>query len=167
MTNILPPGTDTTTSTEWTEVQPCVGYYRQRKVWASDWDETGRVNCYCCTCTESHDRVNTDKHCRNHGFAGRRPCAVHNLPGDPDQDGTVPDAITNVNTTTWPPSKIPLWQTAGTQENLELLLAALSTWQCCGSPMSCAARCQASELDNILAYAYQSVNAVVKTGEGN
>jgi hypothetical protein len=53
------------------------GVKRLRTVYASAWAEIERTNCFCCTCPAN----NTDPHCRNHGFAGRRPCEEHNLPG--------------------------------------------------------------------------------------
>lgn len=48
----------------------------ERVVWASDWRETKRIACHCCTCDDSMDAA-----CRNHGFYGQRPCDIHNLPG--------------------------------------------------------------------------------------
>lgn len=49
----------------------------ERVVWASDWRETERLACHCCTC----DDDGMDAACRNHGFYGQRPCDIHNLPG--------------------------------------------------------------------------------------
>lgn len=37
-----------------------------------------RTDCYCCSCGDGgHDAA-----CRNHGWAGRRPCELHNMPGE-------------------------------------------------------------------------------------
>lgn len=37
-------------------------------------------DCFCCSCG---DRDGPDAACRNHGFAGRRPCDRHQMPGEP------------------------------------------------------------------------------------
>ena len=37
-----------------------------------------RTDCFCCTC----DGLYQDVYCRNHGFAGKRICDIHNMPGD-------------------------------------------------------------------------------------
>lgn len=44
-----------------------------------------RTNCFCCSCG---DRLN-DPACRNHGFAGRRPCLEHDMPGSPWDDDMI------------------------------------------------------------------------------
>jgi hypothetical protein len=46
-----------------------------------------RTDCFCCTCG---DRAGSDPACRNHGYAGRRPCDIHNLPGQEWDDEMVP-----------------------------------------------------------------------------
>lgn len=38
-----------------------------------------RDDCYCCSCGE---REGSDPFCRNHGFAGKRKCETHCMPGD-------------------------------------------------------------------------------------
>jgi hypothetical protein len=38
-----------------------------------------RTDCYCCSCG---DQPGSDPYCRNHGYAGERPCTVHGMPGD-------------------------------------------------------------------------------------
>lgn len=48
----------------------------ERVVWVSHWKETARYECFCCTCYDG-----TDAACRNHGYYGKRPCDIHNLPG--------------------------------------------------------------------------------------
>jgi hypothetical protein len=66
----------------------------ERVVWASDWRETERLACHCCTCGEDGSM---DAACRNHGFYGERPCDIHNLPGYP-WEGTneMPDSVLTV-----------------------------------------------------------------------
>lgn len=44
-----------------------------------------RTDCYCCTCglgDEGLGWATIDAACRNHGYAGRRPCEYHGMPGD-------------------------------------------------------------------------------------
>lgn len=53
------------------------GVKKMRTIYASEWVVIERYDCYCCTCRNS----NPDPHCRNHGFAGRRPCEEHLMPG--------------------------------------------------------------------------------------
>jgi len=61
-----------------------------------DWTET-RTDCFCCSCG---DREGSDSACRNHGFAAKRPCELHAMPGStwdeemmPDLKGVVPDSV--------------------------------------------------------------------------
>lgn len=68
----------------WVETWSIPGLTRTRTVTASEWSET-RDNCFCCSCPEFG---NSDPFCRNHGFAGTRPCEEHNMPGDFDPDMT-------------------------------------------------------------------------------
>lgn len=89
--------------TVWTETVSEPGIKRTRKVFAADWVEE-RTDCYCCTC-DANDQISgslSDAACRNHGFAGRRPCDIHNLPGEPwditmfeddPRAGTMPMAV--------------------------------------------------------------------------
>lgn len=43
-----------------------------------------RTNCYCCSCDDTGDGfIQNDAACRNHGFAAKRPCELHNMPGQP------------------------------------------------------------------------------------
>lgn len=59
-----------------------------------------RDDCFCCSCGE---RVGSDPHCRNHGFAGRRPCQVHGMPGYADDDGRMPAPVQEYLTDSGPP----------------------------------------------------------------
>lgn len=73
----------------WTEVESVPGLIRRRRVVAEPWVEE-RTNCFCCSC----DELSSDPACRNHGFAGTRPCEVHNMPGQPwDHSGEMPDSV--------------------------------------------------------------------------
>jgi len=61
------------------------------KLKPDDWTET-RTNCFCCSCGD----FTSDPACRNHGFAAKRPCETHNMPGSvwdelPNEDGSIPD----------------------------------------------------------------------------
>ncbi len=56
-----------------------------------------RDNCYCCSCG---DREGSDAACRNHGFAGQRPCETHNMPGQEwgdeassELEGSMPESV--------------------------------------------------------------------------
>jgi hypothetical protein len=76
-----PDGTET-----WTEVyNDFSGVIRRRQVKAEVWAEDERTNCFCCSCPEFG---NSDPFCRNHGFAGTRPCEEHGMPGDFDPEMT-------------------------------------------------------------------------------
>ncbi|WNO27771.1 hypothetical protein SEA_HUWBERT_19 [Microbacterium phage Huwbert] len=71
----------------------------ERVVWASDWRETERLTCHCCTCDEDYwsGYTTNDPACRNHGFAGTRPCDIHNLPGSTWEDtDEMPDSVLTV-----------------------------------------------------------------------
>jgi hypothetical protein len=48
-----------------------------------------RTDCYCCSCPE----FGGDPYCRDHGFAGERPCAEHEMPGTPDEAGVMPVSV--------------------------------------------------------------------------
>ncbi|AVR56891.1 hypothetical protein PBI_TRISCUIT_18 [Microbacterium phage Triscuit] len=68
----------------------------ERMVWASDWRETARFACHCCTCDEDYwsGHTTNDPYCRNHGFYGTRPCDIHNLPGSMGEEDTkMPDSV--------------------------------------------------------------------------
>lgn len=71
-----------------TETWQTPGLTRTR-VLSGEWTET-RTDCYCCSCPESGY---SDPYCRNHGFAGERPCDVHNMPGVEDDDGVMPESV--------------------------------------------------------------------------
>lgn len=74
----------------WTEVETQPGIIRKRKVEAHQWVET-RTDCFCCSCP---DWGGGDPYCRNHGFAGERPCERHNMPGSPDEEsGVMPESV--------------------------------------------------------------------------
>lgn len=49
-----------------------------------------RDNCYCCSCG---DLAGSDPYCRNHGWAGERPCKVHGMPGQEDDEDDMPDSV--------------------------------------------------------------------------
>lgn len=65
-------------SETWIEDVSTPGLIRSRVVTARAWTEK-RTDCYCCSCREDL----TDAACRNHGWAARRPCLTHGLPGQP------------------------------------------------------------------------------------
>lgn len=52
-----------------------------------------RDDCFCCTCGE---REGSDSCCRNHGWWGKRPCDIHDLPGQVDEDGNMPETVKQV-----------------------------------------------------------------------
>jgi len=59
-----------------------------------------RTDCFCCSCMEDdYGHLYTDAACRNHGFAARRPCDIHNLPGQswddtfPEGEGEMPTTV--------------------------------------------------------------------------
>lgn len=55
-----------------------------------------RTECFCCSCPDySHDPA-----CRNHGFAAKRPCELHDMPGstwDPEfmdgEEDIMPESV--------------------------------------------------------------------------
>lgn len=49
--------------------------------------------CLCCSCSDVSNLHITDPYCRNHGFAGSRPCEEHNSPGMPDEEGNMPESV--------------------------------------------------------------------------
>lgn len=49
-----------------------------------------RDDCYCCSCRSGEGG---DPYCRNHGFAGQRPCDVHQMPGQTDENGVMPASV--------------------------------------------------------------------------
>lgn len=49
-----------------------------------------RTTCYCCSCG---DREGSDPYCRNHGWAGTRPCEQHGMSGKVDDDGVMPVSV--------------------------------------------------------------------------
>lgn len=72
----------------WTETSNETGYKLTRQVTATQWVEMERTDCYCCSCDDDDLGNYVDVFCRNHGYAGERPCEVHNLPGTIDPDYT-------------------------------------------------------------------------------
>lgn len=75
----------------WTEHQRWPGYINSRTVTATPWVETSRTDCFCCSCG---DREGSDSSCRNHNYGfDRRPCEVHHLPGQADDDGKMPESV--------------------------------------------------------------------------
>lgn len=79
----------------WVEVETEPGIVRKRYVYAHQWVEK-RTDCYCCSCG---DEAGLDPACRNHGFAAKRPCEVHGMPGSlwdddlPGSGGTMPESV--------------------------------------------------------------------------
>lgn len=53
-----------------------------------------RDNCFCCSCSETeYGQEVTDPYCRNHGYAGMRPCEKHDMPGQEDDEGVMPVSV--------------------------------------------------------------------------
>lgn len=75
-----------------TETWHVPGLTRTRILNPGDWVEE-RTNCFCCSC----DDYSHDPYCRNHGFAGTRPCDTHKMPGAADEDGEMPESVDVVN----------------------------------------------------------------------
>lgn len=73
----------------WTETFEEPGLSGTRIVAAGDWVLT-RTDCFCCSCPESGS---SDPYCRNHGFAGERSCDHHELPGQADEEGRMPESV--------------------------------------------------------------------------
>lgn len=48
------------------------------ETWVKICELRDRRNCFCCSC---RDQEGSDPACRNHGWAARRPCERHNMPG--------------------------------------------------------------------------------------
>lgn len=62
-----------------------------RTVYASPW-HVEVVQCYCCTCREDdYGMLSNDAACRNHGFAGTRPCDIHGTAGSEWDDEMIPN----------------------------------------------------------------------------
>jgi hypothetical protein len=62
----------------------------ERQVMVEPWREVQRLTCFCCSCGD----FGADPACRNHGYAGTRPCEKHGTPGSVwDDDGTMPDSV--------------------------------------------------------------------------
>lgn len=75
-------------SSTWTEtVKRPEGIYT-RQVKAEPWSFE-RTNCFCCSCPD----YGGDPYCRNHGFAGTRPCLTHGSNGDADETGKMPEPV--------------------------------------------------------------------------
>lgn len=70
-------------SRSWTETYNGVGFKEQRQVTATEWVETERDSCFCCSCYEDYytGQMSTDPYCKNHGWVGTRRCEYHKLPG--------------------------------------------------------------------------------------
>lgn len=71
----------------------------ERVVWSSDWRETVRLECFCCTCDDDYytGHQTMDAACRNHGYYGKRPCDIHNLPGYAWEDtNEMPESVMTV-----------------------------------------------------------------------
>ena len=76
----------------------------------ADWVEK-RTDCFCCSCSEDEwGHISPDVACRNHGFAGKRPCRAHNMPGseyDPEMGGGMPDSVQKHRERNNPKSELP------------------------------------------------------------
>lgn len=72
------------------EINPGYGerIIRRHVVWVV---ESIRDSCFCCSCDT--DREGSDPFCRNHGFAGMRPCEAHNMPGQPEDMSMLHDGF--------------------------------------------------------------------------
>lgn len=71
--------------------------YYERVVWVSKWEEKSRYECFCCTCTGDPYNEQIDPACRNHGYGGRRPCDIHNLPGSEWEDtDEMPESVLTI-----------------------------------------------------------------------
>lgn len=75
----------------WVEFREDPGVTWHRTVTASPWSEYTRTDCYCCSCNDWY--LSTDCYCRNHGWYGRRPCEVHEMPGEAGDDGSMPESV--------------------------------------------------------------------------
>jgi hypothetical protein len=80
-----------------TERRVSIESISERVVWVSNWVEKERLECFCCTC-EDHEWGNTmDAACRNHGYYGKRPCDIHNLPGYTWEDSNeMPESVLTI-----------------------------------------------------------------------
>lgn len=47
-------------------------------------------DCFCCSCPEYGG---VDPYCRNHGWAGTRPCEIHESPGMADETDKMPVSV--------------------------------------------------------------------------
>ena len=54
-----------------------------------------RTDCFCCSCHDGPGGFGTsnDPYCRNHGWAASRPCELHGMPGQEDENGVMPDSV--------------------------------------------------------------------------
>lgn len=66
------------------------GLVRRRELTAGEWSEE-RTNCFCCSCDPSGG--NSDPCCRNHGWWATRPCELHAMPGEADENGVMPASV--------------------------------------------------------------------------
>lgn len=78
----------------WVEVETEPGIIRRRRVLATNW-AVERTDCFCCSCVH---REGEDPACRNHGWAARRPCDEHGMPGQrwgygSPRDGEMPSTV--------------------------------------------------------------------------
>ena len=74
----------------WTTRRELPGVVYTRQVTAGPWVLAERTNCFCCSCGDS---PGSDPYCRNHGWAGQRPCDRHNMPGQANEEGIMPDSV--------------------------------------------------------------------------
>lgn len=78
----------------WEELERTPGLVRARTVQAGPWFVKKRTNCFCCSCDQDEDGyIHHDFYCRNHGFAGLRPCEEHQMPGQKNEDGYMPSTV--------------------------------------------------------------------------
>jgi len=83
-------GTLIPTSTGYLEEIRTSSLICRRELTAGPWTEE-RINCFCCTCPDGGGPA--DPCCRNDGWWGTRPCELHNMPGEVDEDGVMPASV--------------------------------------------------------------------------
>lgn len=74
----------------WIETQGSPEGTRTRTVTATSW-QFERTQCFCCSCDP--DGTYLDPYCRNHGFAGSRPCLTHGMAGETDENEKMPAPV--------------------------------------------------------------------------
>lgn len=85
---IYPHRERTPTSTGYLETIQTPGLIRRRELTAGEWTEEW-TNCFCCSCPEG----SVDSSCRNHGWWGARPCDLHGMAGEANENGIMPASV--------------------------------------------------------------------------